>query len=93
MEALSKFDQRPVWISDVPFHEKYGYMEICPRLLWMPLVEAGTVDACSIGFDPYSVLPQYGRSDRDRCHGSGDRPVCDSGGIDHSNGACLKKDI
>lgn len=93
VETLSQFDQWPVRIPDAPLHEKYGHMEICPRLLWPTLVEVRIMDVCSIGFDSYSVLPQYGRSDRDRCHDSGDRPVCNPGGVNHSNGACLKKDI
>ena len=34
METLSKTYKRYVRLQNNSFDEKYGYMEICPRLLW-----------------------------------------------------------
>ena len=39
------------------FDEKYGYMEICSRLLWKTLVENRMGNDPTICFDTYSVIP------------------------------------
>lgn len=41
VEALSKRNQWIVGIQDKTFHEKYGYLEICPQVLRAALVEIG----------------------------------------------------
>ena len=58
VEALPEAYQWHVWISNNPLHEKYGYMEICSRLLWKALVENWMGDDDTICFDTYSVILQ-----------------------------------
>ena len=57
VEALSKTYKRYVRLQNNSFEEKYGYMEICPRLLWKTLVENRMVNDYTICFGTYSVIP------------------------------------
>ena len=46
-----------IWIQNNSFNEKYGYMEICTRLLRKTLVENRMGNDPTICFDTYSVIP------------------------------------
>ena len=57
VEALPKTYKQHVRIQNNSFNEKYGYMEICTRLLRKTLVENRMGNGYTICLDTYSVIP------------------------------------
>lgn len=57
METLSQTYKQHSGIQNNSLNEKYGYMEICSRLLRKTLVENRMGNDYTICFDTYSVIP------------------------------------
>ena len=57
VETLSQTYKQHSGIQNNSLNEKYGYMEICSRLLRKTLVENRMDNDYTICFDTYSVIP------------------------------------
>lgn len=91
METLSQIYKWHSGIQNPSFHEEYGYMEICTRILRETLVEDRMVRDCTICFDTYSAIPQRQEYNRN-CRGdSYDNAMYCIDGIDLFNRESFEK--